>query len=188
MRACSVVSLELWHADSIQRAHETSPFARDVVIKLRPENDVTQKRRAGLEAEVRKLEDEQERFVAAIAIAGNVQALARALHEREQRRSQIRSELALLDRAEELGSFDVRHIERELRARLADWRELLHRQVPIARQVVTQLLDGRIVCTPHRDERLYEFAGRVKFDQLLSGIVFTQGVVPVRRFEPRSRR
>jgi hypothetical protein len=34
-------------------------------------------------------------------------------------------------------------------------------------------------------EGLYEFTGRVKFDQLLSGIVVTQGVVPVRGFEPR---
>jgi hypothetical protein len=115
-----------------------------------------------------------------MAIAGNVEALARALQDREQRRSQIRSELALLDRAEELGSFDVKDIERELRARLASWRDRLDRQAPIARQVVTQLLDGRIVCTPHRDERLYEFSGRVKFDQLLSGIVLTQGMVRLR--------
>ena len=44
------------------------------------------------------------------------------------------------------------------------------------------VLDGRIVWTPRKDEALYDFAGRVKFDQLLSGIVVTQGMVPVRRY------
>ena len=64
---------------------------------------------------------------------------------------------------------------------------MLKRQTPIARQVVSRLLDGRIVWTPHRDEGIYEFAGRAKFDRLLSGVVFTRGMVPVRGFEPRSR-
>ena len=42
------------------------------------------------------------------------------------------------------------------------------------------LLDGRILCTPNQDERLYRFTGRVKFDQLLSGVVPTVGRVPLR--------
>jgi hypothetical protein len=75
--------------------------------------------------------------------------------------------------------FDVRRIEREVRKRLADWRELLRRQTPVARQIVSHLLDGRILCTPNQDERLYTFTGRVKFDQLLSGVVPTVGMVPL---------
>ncbi len=68
--------------------------------------------------------------------------LARALWEREQRRTYLGSELVRLERAEQFGAFDVRRIERELRKRLADWRELLRRQTPVARQIVSHLLDG----------------------------------------------
>jgi hypothetical protein len=74
----------------------------------------------------------------------------------------------------------VNRIERELRQRLADWRELLHRQTAGARQIISQLLDGRIVCTPNEHERLYTFTGRVKFDELLSGVVPTVGLVRIR--------
>jgi hypothetical protein len=59
---------------------------------------------------------------------------------------------------------------------------LLHRQTPLARQVLSCLLDGRIAWTPRKAEGLYEFSGRVKYDQLL-GIVVTQGMVPVRGFD-----
>jgi site-specific DNA recombinase len=157
----------------------------DALIELRPSSAVMESRRGALQTEIRKLEEEQARFVAAIAIAGDVEALAQALRDRERRRTHLRSELVNLDLAEQFDAFDVRRIERELRKRLADWRELLRRQAPVARQVVSHLLDGRILCTPNKDERLYRFAGRVKFEQLLSGVVPTVGMVPVRGFEPR---
>jgi hypothetical protein len=81
----------------------------------------------------------------------------------------------------------VKRVERDLRKGLDDWRGLLKRQMPFTRQILSHLLDGRIAWTPRRTEGLYEIKGRVKFDQLLSGIVVTQGMVAVRGFEPRSR-
>ena len=39
----------------------------------------------------------------------------------------------------------MKRIERDLRARVKKWRALLGRQVPVARQIVTKLLDGRLV-------------------------------------------
>jgi hypothetical protein len=93
------------------------------------------------------------RFVSAIAIAGNVEALAQALRDREHRR--------------------------------ATWRAVLRRQTQLTRQAVSQLLDGKIVCTPHSEDRRYTFASRVKFDDVLEGTLLTRGVVPVRGFEPR---
>ena len=56
---------------------------------------------------------------------------------------------------------------------MGEWRGLLRRQAPLTRQVLGLVLDGRIGWTPRKDEGLYEFAGRAKFDGLLSGIVFT---------------
>ena len=59
---------------------------------------------------------------------------------------------------------------------------------PIARQVLGKLLDGKITFTPKSGERMYEFSGRASFGRIL-GIVgiddVTEGMVPVRGFEPR---
>ena len=48
--------------------------------------------------------------------------------------------------------------------------------MPLSRQVVAHLLDGRITWTPRRDDGLYAFRGRVKFDGLFEGLIVTQGV------------
>jgi hypothetical protein len=151
----------------------------DALAELRPTSDDMERRRGAVHAEIRRVEEEQARFVAAIAVAGDVEALAQGLREREQQRIRLRSELVKLERAEQLNAFDARRIERELGKRLADWRDLLRRQAPVARQVVSHVLDGRILCTPNPAERLYRFSGRVKFDELLSGGVPTVGMVPV---------
>ena len=51
------------------------------------------------------------------------------------------------------------------------------RQTSGARQVVSELLDGRIAWTPDRDAGLYRYRGAAKFDGLLQGVVaLTQGV------------
>ena len=148
----------------------------DAVRELRPSRDVTEARRVALLAEIRKLEIEQERYVAAIAATGKVEALARALTENEQRLGVLRRELGTLEGVEHFAQFDLKRIERDLRKRLTEWRAMLKRQTPLARQVVTRLLDGRVEWTPRPAERLYEFAGRARFDKLLSGIVFTRGM------------
>lgn len=59
----------------------------DAIRELRPSRDAADARRGSLQAEIRKLEDEQARYVAAIAVSGQVEALARALQEREQQRT-----------------------------------------------------------------------------------------------------
>ena len=70
-----------------------------------------------------------------------------------------------------MSGLDLRRIERDLRARVKDWRGLLSRQVPVARQIVVKLVDGqRLVFTP-REDRSYRFTGRVSVGRLLEGIV-----------------
>ena len=160
----------------------------DAIAELRPSGDTVETRRVALVAELSQVEAEQARFVAAIAAAGDVDTLVVAIKERERDRDRLNRELAALERLETLsGGFDPSNVERALREKLDDWRELLRRQTPLARQVLTHLLAERIVWTPNKEEGLYEFTGRVKYDRLLSGVVFTRGVVAVRGIEPRSR-
>jgi hypothetical protein len=102
----------------------------------------------------------------------------------EQDRRRVQQELSALENLVHVGTFDMRKVERELQARLTEWRDLLRRLTPIARQILGRLLDGRIAWTRHRDERRYEFTGRAKFDRLLQGIVFTEGMASPAGFEP----
>ena len=80
-------------------------------------------------------------------------------------------ELAALDSLEQLTSVDIKRIEADLVNRLTEWRGLVKRQTPIARQMLSRIVDGRIVFTPLRDQGVYEFVGWAKFDPLLQGIV-----------------
>ena len=148
----------------------------DAVQELRPSRATVDSKRTTLLTELRRVEDEQGRFVAAIAAGGHIDALARALQEREQQRTRLQQKLAALDGPAHLGHFNAQHIEKNLRGRLKEWRQLLHRQMPLSRQAISCLLDGRIAWTPRREEGRYEFTGRVKLDRLLSGFVVTRGM------------
>jgi hypothetical protein len=156
----------------------------DAINRLQPSREIVDAKRRVLTARLAEVDREQANCVAAIAVAGHVDALARALQEREQARVRLYGELSALDNVDRLSGFDVRCVERELRRRLTEWRQLLRRQTPLARQVLSRLLDGRIVWTPRKDDGLYTFAGRVKFDGLLSGIVFTRRDTSPTGFEP----
>jgi hypothetical protein len=54
----------------------------------------------------------------------------------------------------------------------------VRRQTSIARQVLDRVLGERIAWTPRCEQHEYAYRGRLKFDRLLSGIVFTEGWRP----------
>jgi hypothetical protein len=159
----------------------------NALAELRPARDAVEAARAKLSIDLRTSKLRSRTTSPRSATAGEVEALSRALAERERQRLGIVRELAVLDRLDRGPGFDAAAVERDLRARVVDWRGLLRRQTPLARQVLARLVDGKIAWTPRRDLGRYEFAGRAKFDALLKGIVVTEGLVPVRGFEPRSR-
>jgi site-specific DNA recombinase len=160
---------------------------KDALVELRPSNSALANRRTELLADLRRVVDEQANLASAIAVTGKVEALAEALQDRERQRARLRGELDTLERVERLATVNSSEMEVRIQKRLADWREFLHRQVPLARQAVLELLDGRIDCTPLAGERQYSLRGRVKFDGIFDTAVLAEGVVPVRGFEPRSR-
>jgi hypothetical protein len=86
-----------------------------------------------------------------------VAALATALKDRETRRAGLNRDLARLEDRRVTSLIDPRRIERDLRKRVADWRRLLTQHTPIARQIVTKLLEDRIVWTPQPEEKRYLF-------------------------------
>ena len=51
-------------------------------------------------------------------------------------------ELAMLDGTARASAVDATHLEKTLRAKLKDWREMLLRQTPLTRQLLLKLLDA----------------------------------------------
>lgn len=75
---------------------------------------------------------------------------------------------------------------RALRERLAEWRGLLGRQIPQARQILKKLLDGPVVFEPVREgiREGWRFVGFGKLSALLHGTKFAKFVASPTGFEP----
>ena len=85
----------------------------------------------------------------------------------------------MLDGFSHLSTFDARHIEKNLRARLKEWREMLHRQTPLSRQVLTRILEGeKIAWTPRPDKGIYDTRDAASLDRLLGLEFYARGSVP----------
>jgi hypothetical protein len=93
---------------------------QDAISELRPSAGAVLATRAALLADLRRVEDEQRRYSDAIAMAGDVAVLAKALQEREPQRLRLQQQIAALDSARRVSTFDVARIEKDLRGKLKD--------------------------------------------------------------------
>src|SRR6266851_3888953 len=89
----------------------------DALIELQPSADALDTARAALAVDLRRVEEEQRRYAAAIATAGDVPVLAQALQDRERQRLGLLQEIAALDRTRRASPFDVHRVDKDLRAR-----------------------------------------------------------------------
>ena len=153
---------------------------------LQPSEGETVQQREALETELRKVEAELSRYAEAIATAGALDAIVAAMKEREIRRTSLRSELAKLEGRAKVASLDTAHLMVNLRERLTDCQGLLQRQTPEARQLLRNLLVGRLVFTPREDVngRYYEFVGQGSISELLTGVVLPKVWWPQRDSTP----
>ena len=97
------------------------------------------------------------RLTEAVSVGGPLRSLVSAIKSTENQIDQIEFELGRLDGQDRLTSRDRDRISKDLRTCLNDWRALLHRHIPQARQVLRKLLVERVVFTPKTDH--YEFVG-----------------------------
>ena len=61
---------------------------------------------------------------------------------------------------------------------------MLRREVPETREILRNLIVGRIVYTPRQEARVYEFSGRRSFGRILAGNTSPVSVVTPAGFEP----
>lgn len=155
----------------------------DAVAMLRPAASELDAQRAEFEKHAHSIDVEIAHLVKAIAAGGQLASLIAAMKEREQQRDQLLQQVASLNQLRDIGHLDVKRIEKDLRVRVKEWRGLLGRQVPVARQIVRKLLEGRLVFTA-REDRTYEFSGRVSLGGLLQGTVLPREWRPRRDWIP----
>ena len=81
--------------------------------------------------------------------------------------------------ARRVPAFDMPSLEARLRAKLADWRGLLHRNIAEGRAVLRTLLVSPLRFTSVKEERRrgYAFEGALALDRLLAGVVDLPTVV-----------
>ena len=113
-----------------------------------------------------------DRLTAAVTAGGELSTLVTAIKERESSREALRGELRSIDRAGKAATLDLKGVERELRAKLDEWKAVLRKHVPQARQVLKKLLAGPLVFTAHREagERYYEFSAPIAIGRIISGL------------------
>jgi hypothetical protein len=133
------------------------------------------------------LETELERLTAALTAGGELSTIIQAIREREGHRDILRRRVANLDAAARASQFDPETVERALHAKLADWRGLLRKHVPQARQILRKLLGkNRLQFKPYRNgrDRGYEFTAQLSIGALLAGIACATMVASPTGFEP----
>lgn len=147
----------------ILRPEVITAALRKALAKLRPSADAAQARHADLDRRLTALTREIDNLTAAIATGGDLAVLVKAVKDRQQQRDTLNRKLAAVEHAGR--QIDWAKAERELRAKLDDWKGLLQRQVPQARQILKKLLRGPITFTPVRDggERYYTFRARLRW-------------------------
>ncbi len=146
----------------------------DAIQALRPaDDDALAGRRRALTAELQQIEAQLASYAQAIATVGAIPAVTAALKERETQRLRLNEQLAALDaaRTEARRPFSATRLRKDLRRRMDDWRALLVRQTPQAREILRKLIDGRLVFTAHPDEQVYRFKGTATLGHLLAGLV-----------------
>ena len=166
------IERDLLRREVVERAIE---FAID---ELRPGGDQAERRRDETLREMRRLDGELlSRLTAAVASGGDLPALLAALKERQAQRERCERALIELDATARIGRHEIPRLEREIRHRLADWRAMLRREVPEAREILRNLVVGRIAFKPRPEARVYEFSGRGSFGRLLAGTTSPVSVV-----------
>jgi site-specific DNA recombinase len=114
---------------------------------------------------------EVERLADAIQRGGPIDILIARLSAAQDRRTEI--EAQLLATSAIVAPVVARDLERRLRDKLADWRELLVRNVESGRDVLRALLVGPLQFTPIVEDRrrAYAFKGAVALERLVSGVI-----------------
>ena len=170
----------------VMRVEVVETALAEALDTLRPSGSELAERRRALEAELADLEQEVASYARAIAEVGPLASLLAEIRQRETRREYLAAQLRTVVSGVNLAALDPASIRQNLRERLTDWQGLLGRETVEARQILREVLVGRLIFTPRVDGsgRYYEFTGQATLSGLLAGVVSPDMLVTPAGFEP----
>ena len=168
----SAIEREVLHPDVIEIAVQKS------AERLRPSIAELTTERAHLEAQMSGLDRELERLTAAIATGGELAALTDGLREREAAKGVLSRRIALLDAQASFSTMDPATLTTDLRARLDDWRGLLRRQTPQARQILRKLFPEPLKLGPEHEG--FVLHGYASVEKIVRGMPSANTVASLR--------
>jgi hypothetical protein len=142
---------------------------RTVLTRLRRMPRGADLERARLQKALQETEQELAQLTHAIAAGGPLETLLAGVKERERRRVVLQQELRAFTAPATLPEANV--LLPVLQARLEDWRGLVTRHVPQARQLIRKLIEDRIIFRPilHEGARACELIMQGSLVKILSG-------------------
>jgi hypothetical protein len=140
-------------------------------------------RRHALETALVHTENALARLTQAVAEGGAVATLVQAIRDQERRHQAIGAQLVDLKRPRVV-PMTAPQLRAVLCEKANEWRALLRKHAPIARQMIRKLVEGRIVFTPDRQARRYTFRATGTLATFFSGIVCPHVVTSPTGFEP----
>ena len=153
---------------------------RKVLTRAVPTGPALDEARASIQGQLADVRRELDRLTEALATLGVSRRLTEAFKEREARQAHFERELAVLERGQQVASIEVSRLEPLARQKVMEWRSLLRRHVPQARQILAKMLRDRLVFRPERRGSVqgYRFSGEGTIVRLLTGLVpdFSQAV------------
>ncbi|HEX3203773.1 MAG TPA: hypothetical protein VHQ67_03405 [Nitrospiraceae bacterium] len=137
--------------------------------KIRTDETQFSDRELALNRELSLVETRLRHLVEAIARGQGSDSLFASLREEEARKKVVVGQLADLNNLGNVTSLDAKALVRNLRRRLRDMKALLARHVPETRQMVRQLIEGKLICRPILEgSRLgFQFASTGTYGDLL---------------------
>jgi hypothetical protein len=125
-----------------------------------------------------------------VVLGGDLPTLVAEMKTLERRRAALQAEVQRLEQGDGLSAADLLAVEGELLLRLADWRALFRRHLGEARQMLGQLLVGRVIFTPRATGPDWEvdYAADGSLGGLVAGVLGPKAVVAPTGFEPVFRR
>lgn len=152
--------------------------------QLTPALHSVEQEMANVEGAITRLDGEIARLTGAVASGGDMPSLVAGLKDRERQRADLRHRLTGVHRVASAGQGTEDGLQARLRAKLNEWADVLHRQIPQARQALKLMLRGSLLFAPKDDgqQRYYEITGEGTIEKIFASVAHPFMVASPPRF------
>ena len=144
-----------------------------VLTRAQPADAVLDETRADLAQQIADVTTKLDRLVEALMVSGVSPTLTAKLKKLETAKADLEDQLAGLDRQGQVSEIEVARLGALARSKAAEWRGLLGRHTPQARQILGKMLRDKLTFRPEtrQGQQGWRFTGEGTVTILLAGMV-----------------